>query len=78
MPIQGWSDITVHEMATVTIRDTSDLSLATTTKANTAVRQEQTDRGYLLANYVPVHYVIVKALPRVCMKNTARGGVSRG
>jgi len=25
-----------------------------------------------------VLYVIVKALPRVCMKNTARGGVSRG
>ena len=23
-------------------------------------------------------HVIVKALPRVCMKNTARGGVSRG
>ena len=28
VPIQGWSDITVHEMVTATIRDTSDLSLA--------------------------------------------------
>ena len=25
-----------------------------------------------------VQYVIVKAPPHVCMKNTARGGVSRG
>jgi len=28
VPIQGWINITVHEMATATIRDTSDLSLA--------------------------------------------------
>ena len=51
VPIQRWSDIMVHEMVTATIRDTSDLSLAAARKANTAVRQEQTDRGYLLANY---------------------------
>ena len=33
----------------------------------------------IIANcmYIAIQYVLVKAPPRVCMKNKARGGVSR-
>ena len=33
--------------------------------------------GNKAALYMAEHYILLKALPRVCMENTVRGGVSR-